>query len=823
MHSRHPGFTPPSAATEKRVDEILSTLTLEEKITLLAGHPTEGGTIPLPEKGIPQLRMADGPMGAHWWTEQSVSYPALIGLAATWNPELGTAMGKALGRDCLARGIHILLAPGVNIYRSALCGRNFEYLGEDPFLASRMVVNWIKALQDQGVSATVKHYALNFQEYDRHNISSDVDDRTLHEVYLPAFKAAIVEAGSGCLMTSYNLVNGVHASESELLLKKILKELWKFDGLVMSDWVSTYSTADAANNGLDLEMPRAKWFEKTLVLAAIKEGKLSTAVIDDKIRRFLRLAVCFGWLDREQKIASIPQDDPESRAASLNVSRESLVLLKNENNFLPLDAKKIKRLAVIGPCSHPAVIGGGGSAYNKPTRTISVFEGLKEVCGPSVEIVHEPGYRIARDTHTFRESVFTGSDGKPGVFVEFFKGDEPRGEPVSTRTDPRVDAFFGDQPPVKEIVRETPYSVRWTGSITAEETGTHNLNVQAYECGCRLWLDDELLLDGWENSTTVRKTVNVEMTAGKPRKFRFEMHKTKYWIHVHLGWEPAAARTREIAKAIELCRSADAVVLCAGFDQFTEGEGADRSFGLEKGLEDFILEAGRANPRTALILIAGGNVDMNRWIESVPALIHAWYPGQEGGIAVAEAVFGRLNPSGRLPATFEKRLEDRSSFGCYHDEDGDKRVALKDGIITGYRHHDKTGIAPRFPFGFGLSYTTFSYDNIRLSAQEIAKGKSIDISFDVTNTGSREGAEVCQLYLRDEESSLPRPVKELKGFSKVFLKPGEKKTATITLKDQEMRFYDPRPAEWVLESGVFEALIGSSASDIRLKAKFRIA
>ncbi|HVZ32446.1 MAG TPA: glycoside hydrolase family 3 N-terminal domain-containing protein, partial [Polyangiaceae bacterium] len=332
MHSRYAHFTAPSADIERRIQAMIDQLPVEDKILLLGGKQGNGGaqansaTFPLRRIGLPELRMADGPMGVHWWCDASTAYPALIAAAASFDADLWYRLGTALGRDCRARGVHILLAPGVNIYRAALCGRNFEYAGEDPFLSSRFAVGYIRGVQDQGVAATVKHYAVNYQEYGRHTVSSDVDERTLHEIYLPAFKAAVTEGGSAALMTAYNLVNGVHCSEHGPLINGVLKGSWKFDGIAMSDWLSTYSVADAANAGLDLEMPTADMFSLANLRQALASAAVSEATLDDKVRRILRVAVCFGWLDREQQDASIPYDDPASAQVALEVARKGTVL-----------------------------------------------------------------------------------------------------------------------------------------------------------------------------------------------------------------------------------------------------------------------------------------------------------------------------------------------------------------------------------------------------------------------------------------------------------------------------------------------------------------
>ncbi|HVZ30953.1 MAG TPA: glycoside hydrolase family 3 N-terminal domain-containing protein, partial [Polyangiaceae bacterium] len=387
MHSKDPRFVTPSPDVERRVQALLAQLTLAEKISLLGGGPNGASTHGVARLGIPELRLADGPMGVHWWCDAATAYPAMIAAAATWDADLWYRLGAALGRDCRARGVHILLAPGVNLYRSALCGRNFEYAGEDPYLASRFAVSYVSGVQDQGVSATIKHFACNFQEYERHHISSDVDERTLHEVYLRAFRAAVTEAGVGALMTAYNRMDGVQCSEHPGLIRDTLKRDWGFQGLVMSDWVSTYSSVAAANAGLDLEMPEPVWFSAERLGPALGKGEILLETLDDKVRRLLRLAACFGWLDHPQQDASIPFDDPVTSQVALDVARSGMVLLKNDAAFLPLAPARMTRLAVLGFGAHPALISGGGSAYTPPFRTTSVLEGLRALA-PELEIEH---------------------------------------------------------------------------------------------------------------------------------------------------------------------------------------------------------------------------------------------------------------------------------------------------------------------------------------------------------------------------------------------------------------------------------------------------
>jgi beta-glucosidase len=721
-----------------------------------------------------------------------------------------------VGRDARARGIHILLGPGVNLYRSPLCGRNFEYLGEDPHLAARSVAAYIRGLQDQGVSATVKHYAVNFQEYDRHRVSSDLDERTLREMYLPAFRAAIEEAGSGAVMTAYNLVNGAHCSEHDFLLRDVLKGEWGFQGLAMSDWVSTYSAVGAANAGLDLEMPTAQHLTREKLLPAVRDGLVPVSALDDKVRRLLRLMICFGWMDHPQQDASIPLEDPHTAAVALEVARRSCVLLRNERGFLPLDPGRVKTLAVIGPCAERTPVCGGGSAWNKPWRTVSILDGLRAQFGAE-RVRFAPGLMPDDSAAAYAQARFRTPSGAPGLRAEYFNNLDWRGAPVLDRVEPRLEQRWGTGP-IAEGVNAVAFSVRWTGVLRPERSGAH-VFYQWFMGPFRVRVAGKTLFSILDGEDLKPARVALELEAG--REYPVEVLYRRMGDHngAAVGWlfrDIAAEREA----AVRLAREADAVVFCGGHTDVTEGEGFDRPFVVPTEQEDLLLAVAAANPRVAVVITAGGNVDLRRWLDRVPALLYAWYPGQEGGTAVAEILAGLTNPSGRLPATFERALEDRSSFGCYHDADGDKRVALSDGVFAGYRHHDRTRVAPQFAFGFGLSYTAFAYENLRVPAAMRA-GETLRVTLDVVNTGSHAGTEVVQLYVSDLEASVPRPAKELKGYAAVALKAGERKTVEFELTERDLQFFCLTRRAWVAEPGEFAVHVAASAADVRLSGTFR--
>jgi len=820
MFSNHPNFRAPSPEIEKRIDGILAKLRIEEKLDLLGGEHDR--TKSNEAAGIPVLKLADGPLGVHWWCETSTAYPGTIALAASWDRELSRRLGIAIGRDAKARGVHILLAPGVNIYRSPLCGRNFEYLGEDPYLASRMVVPYVQGCQDQGVAVTMKHYAVNFQEYERNKVSSDVDERTLREVYLPAFRAAVEEGGAGCVMTGYNLVNGVHCSENFWLIRDVLKGEWKFDGVVMSDWVSVYSSELAALAGLDLEMPDARWMNREGLLAAVKDGRVPEAVIDDKIRRLMRLAACFGWLDHPQKDESIALGDESNAEVALDIIRNGAVLLKNEGEFLPINSKKIRRLAVIGSTADPAIMSGGGSAYTPPWRSTSILEGIKALAAGDIEIVYAKGVDAWAEDPAFGRKDYITPDGQPGLKIEYFANRNGAGEPATVAV---VDGPSGlwFMNPIPEAPDRDNFSVRWTGKIRVASAGRRRFLLKAIDGFADVWLEGEKILSAGigESSKTLR--TELKLDAGRDYSLRVEYRQDRGWNALYFGWEDMEVVEKVYAEAVAVAAGADAVVFCGGHTAKSETEGADRAFGMPADLERLLCDVVTANPKVAVVLTGGGHIDMRAWLDDVPAVLHAFYLGQEGGRAVAEILLGKVNPSGKLPFTAERNPEDRSSFGCYHDSDGDLRVTFKDGIFGGYRHFDRTGTAPLFPFGFGLSYTKFEYSNLQVSSESMKSGDRVAVRFDITNTGSVAGAEIAQLYVSDSECSVPRPQKELKGFAKMRLDPGETKSVEIGLSDQELQFFDAGRSCWVAEPGAFELLIGASATDIRLRGRINLA
>jgi beta-glucosidase len=704
MAQTPPAAAPPDTEVERRVDSILSQMTLDEKVDLIAGVDfmyLRG----VPRLGVPRLRMADGPMGVRN-DGPATAYAGGIALAASWNPALAERIGVEFGRDARAKGVHFLLAPGVNIYRAPMAARNFEYLGEDPFLASRLAVSFINGVQSQGVSATIKHFAGNNSEFDRNNTDSIIDERTLREIYLPAFEAAVKEARVGAIMDAYNLTNGFYMSQHAYLNNVVAKKEWGFQGVIMSDWISTYDAIGAANGGLDIEMPSGSQFNRDKLLPAIESGEISVATIDDKVRRQLRVAMTFGWFDREQLDSSIPRYNPEGQQAALQGAREGMVLLKNDGALLPLDGERVKTILVVGPNAHPAVIGGGGSSQVEPFNSVSILEGMVTVAGENTEVLYDRGLPPRSETISATQFSTEASSGEPGMRAEYFAAADLSGTPVLTRVEPRIEIGLNNGTPQ---FPEGTLSERWTGYYKVPEQGTYDVFVSAAgDLGglYRVFLDDKLLIDNWNLNKAMVDYVTLALDAGN-HKVVLEHHGRQKWPgeRLQLGFSRYGDRVEASAKA--LAARVDVVVIAVGFDGSSESEGSDRTFRLPPGQDELIQAMAAANERTVVVMTSGGAVDINGWLDHVPALLQAWFPGQEGGTAVAEILFGTVNPSGRLPASFERRWQDNPAHDYYYPEPGTPRIVYEEGIFVGYRGYEKNGVAPLFPFGHGLSYTTF--------------------------------------------------------------------------------------------------------------------
>ncbi len=712
-----PVYLDESKPIEERVEDALSRMTLEEKVKILHAQ-SKFSSAGVPRLGIPDLWTTDGPHGirpevlwddwdqAGWTNDSCVAFPALTALAATWNEEMSALYGKSIGEEARYREKDVLLGPGVNIYRSPLNGRNFEYMGEDPFLASKMVVPYVKEVQKNGVATCVKHFALNNEETNRHIVDVVVDDRTLNEIYLPAFKAAVQEGGAWAIMGAYNLYKGQHLCHNQYLLNDILKRDWGFDGAVISDWGGCHDTDQAIANGLDLEF--GTWTDgltmgatnayDSYYLAApylerLRDGRASIEVLDEKVRRVLRL-IFRTAMNTGKPFGSMCS--PEHYEAARRIADEGIVLLKNDHNVLPLDNSKSGKILVVGENAIKMMTVGGGSSSLKVQREIVPLDGIKDACG--------------------------------NLTVEYERG------------------YVGDV----------------TGDYNGVKTGQD--------------------LSESRNAKTL------------------------------------------IKDACKKAKNADAVIFIGGLNKsdHQDCEGADRlSLDLPYNQNDVIEALAKVNKNLVVVLVSGNAVSMP-WVKEVPSIVEAWYCGSQAGLALSDVLFGKVNPSGKLPMTFPVKLEDNGAHALDAFHPHSEREVYKEGIFVGYRWAQKYDIQPLFAFGHGLSYTTFSYSGVKSDKRVISENDTLTVSVNVKNTGDREGKEVVQLYIGDDKSSVERPVMELKGFHKVSIAPGETVRVDFVVSPDMLKFYDVNSSDWALEKGSFTAYVGSSSDKILGKVSFEV-
>ena len=803
------------ADIEKKVDHFLDQMTLEEKVDLLGGVD-DFCLLGVPRLGIPRFCMSDGPLGVNREGPATV-FPGGIALAATWNTPLAERVGTEIGREARAKGMSFLLAPAVNLYRLSIAGRNFEYYGEDPFLAARMAVGFIRGVQSQGVCATIKHFMGNNSEFDRNHTDSRIDERTMREIYLPPFEAAVKDARVGAVMASYNLVNGIHMSQNAALDIDILKREWGFDGILMSDWGSTYDGLAAARGGLDLEMPAGTYMNRDNLLPALKNGQLSVSIIDDKVRRILRTLMRFGQLDREASDLKIPRYNRQARETAWQTARESIVLLKNEGNLLPLDEKQVKSILVVGPNAYPAVMGGGGSSEVTPFGSISILEGMADYHETQATVFWDQGIASLKDMVAATHVRSDENGGAAGFGAEYFSNDRLEGKPVLARTEEHIDIGSRLRPNFPEGTQ----SERWTGYFCPRVAGTFDFFVGSFDCGSfRLLVDGKVVIDNWERLKAIVDFIPLRLEAGAHKIVLEHRFRSGWYSRLNFGISRQGERVTAAAKA--LAAKADAVVVAVGFNTETESESADRTFCLPPGQEELIMEMAKTNQNIIVVVNSGGGYATANWLDKVPVLIQAWYPGQEGGTALAEILFGAVNPSGRLPATFERRLEDNPAFASYYPETGSNKIHYREGVFAGYRDFQKHGIKPLFPFGFGLSYTTFTYANLVISPATTADGR-VRVSFDVTNTGPRPGADVPQIYIADDHAKVARPMRELKGFTKIELQPGETRRVSIELDRRALSYFNATSKKWQVDPGSFAVMVGRSCEDILLRGTLKFS
>lgn len=809
---------PPRAdtpAVEHRVDRLLARLSLADELRLIGG--VDGFyTRALPSIGLPRLAMSDGPYGVRVFG-RSAAYAGGVGLAASWDTGLARKVGASMGRDARARGVNFLLGPGVNIDRSPLDGRNMEYYGEDPFLAGRMAVGFIDGVQSQGVVATIKHFVANNSEYDRRHTDSIIDERTLHEIYLPAFEMAVKDAHVGAVMGSYNKVNGDYLTENAPISLDILKKQWGFKGIFMSDWGATHDGIKAFKAGLDLEMPTADYMTPKLLEPRLADGTLSRSVLDDKVRRILRTAVRFGFLDRPQKDPLIPLDSAASGQVALTSAREAMTLLKSDGHVLPLDLARIKRIAVIGPDAYPARATAGGSSHVDTWRSRSILGGIVRAAGDRAKVLYDPG--LPTPKQVFVDTDFTTADGHAGLQLQVFDNPAFKGPAASDTTVAHVDAW---KPELWTASAQHHKTMRWRGRFVPPASGRYLvLAAAASEDAYTLYIDGKPLIAQPRREGQSPRYATLALTAGRPVSVRLDYRPDVSYDRMGLGI--VAVDKLVSPMALKMARMADAAVVAVGFDKNSESEAFDRSFQLPWGQEALIEAVAAVNPRTIVTVTSGGAYATDGWLRHVPALLQNWYPGQEGGRAVADVLFGRYNPGGHLPISFDRRWQDDPTYRHYYPAPGSRagRVRYGEGVFVGYRWYSTHPDAPqpRFAFGYGLSYTRFRFGHLRVSPRVTAAG-GVHVSFDVTNVGKRAGAEVAQVYVSDPSARVERPAEELKGFRRVVLAPGQTRRIEMVLDRRALAYWDVHTHAWRVDPGRFRVRVGDASNHTPLTAPF---
>lgn len=810
-----------STEVPSTVPALLSAMTREEKASLLAGVD-DWHFYGVPRLGVPSIKVTDCGHGVTLCGPESspaTCFPTGIGMAATWNVDLLERAGRVLGRECRALGCSILLGPKINLHRHPLNGRSFETFSEDPWLAGLLGAAVIRGIQAEGVGSCVKAMTANNQQRDQEKVSSEVDERTLREIYLRAFELAIEEGDPCAIMTAYNRINGDYCSESEWMIRGVIKNDWKFPGFVVSDWRAVHHPSVYAS-GLDLEMPGpGKLLNLKSVLHALDEGLLTEEELDDKAGRILRAILKFGADEKETSPEKL--NTAENRETALQVAEECIVLLKNEDNLLPLDPGKLRRILVTGPNAAVARLGGGGSASVTPFYAVSPLEGIREICGSDVEVRFVEGCSLVGTMETI-SGAFNHA-GKPGLWAEFFNAPNPLEKPAAAWSVPDVDFSWGWASPGAGIFRGS-YSVRFGGQLTPPVSGRYRIGVYAQEgCLC-LSINGTSLIDAWDDAKngnfeekyrTRYFTTECDLEAGKPVAIELVYGKRAARAGVRLEWEIPGASSR-LERVMQEAREADAVVVCAGLSNLFEGGAHDRqTIDIPDAQRELIEGVARANPCTIVVLNSGGVLAMP-WAASAAAILQAWYPGQEGGRALARILFGLANPSGRLPDTIPHRLEDHAAIRNYP---GDGTVVKYDeGLFIGYRHFDHAGIEPHFPFGYGLSYTNFVFSPPVPSSASVPIGGQVEVTVRVKNTGPRAGKTVVQLYVRHPEAPVLRPEKELRGFAKITLEPGEEKAVAFSIGSRELEFFDAELKGWRVAPGRYEILTGPHSRSFEVAA-----
>jgi len=806
-----------SKLVEDRVNDLLDKMTLDEKLSLLGGDTSGFDTKEIKRLGIPAIHVTDGPLGVR--NGKATSFPAGVAVAASWDTTLIHDLAVAMAHETKAKGLDYLLGPCVCIHRYPFGGRNFESYSEDPYLTARLAVNWVKGLQGEKVIASVKHYAVNDQELERNNYNVIVDERTLREIHLPAFEAAVKEGGAWSIMSAYNIVNGQHCSENVHLLSEVLKKDWDFKGFVISDWVSVYNTEKAAKAGLDLEMPTPVYFRKDSLLKAINAKLISEDVVNDKVRRLLRVMFSAGLFDTKEKLDSTVVNCDAHKQLALKAGQEAITMLKNQDATLPLDASKIKSIAVIGPNANICRVNGGGSSRVNPFYSVSPLEGIQKRAGNGVKVSFALGdnFNVPEKNLIKPAYLLTPDKKENGLKVEYFNNMDLSGTPVLTDIEKTIDYSWIDRP-IHPEMHITNVSMRISGYIKPDKTKECTFYTLSDD-GIRVYIDDKLVINNWNNHGAVYDIYKLKLEAGKERKIVVEYYQSGGGAAIQLGWDYDLSAGQDlIAKAVEVAKSADVAIVFAGLFDGMESEGLDPGkIELPSKQKELIMAVAKANPKTIVVLNGGIALQVSPWLKDVKALLDMYYLGEQTGNAIASVLFGDVNPSGKLPFSFINGAEQSPATAGYLTKN--LEIKYSEGVFVGYRYLDKNKLQPEFPFGYGLSYTTFEYQNLKVKS---LGDQAFEVSLDVRNTGKVKGDEVVQLYINQKQCSVPRPDKELKGFSRVSLNPGETKTITMKLKSRDFAFWDIASNNWKVEVGEFDLLVGSSSRDVKLSQTVKV-
>ncbi len=803
------------APLEARVNDLLARLTPAEKVSLMAGGASFA-TQPIPRVDVPAVHFSDGPNGVRSNSDRAATvFPTGSALAATWNPAVIEEVGKAIGREALALGVQVMLGPDVNIQRWPLAGRNFEDYSEDPYLAGTIGSAWVRGVQSEGVGTSVKHFVGNEQELERSRVSSNVDERTLREIYLLPFEMIVKSAQPWTVMAAYNRVNGIYMTEHRHLIREVLQGEWGFDGVLMSDWGAVHTTL-AANSGLDLEMPGPPQFFGARLGQAVQNWQVEQSLVDEAARRVLRMVIRSGALDGRPR-PSGELLSAHNRAVALQAASEAITLLKNDRGLLPLDPERVHTVAVIGPNADVPLYEGGGSANVIPSRLDTPLEALRRLAGRRLDIRYARG--VDNDPvpppADPRLMSPTARRSQPGLAFAYYANASFEGPPQRTG----VETYFSK---VLTAADSRQISARWDGYLWPPTSGEYEFNLSAIG-NASLYVDGREVIGAHRGSALPPATdfgaahlAKLALSAGRSYRLRIDYVSGPIAFHsLQFGMRVPVATLEDAVKA---ATGADAAIVFVGSSRFSETEGRDRQSMELEGRQNELVQAVLArNPNTIVVLGNGAPYSLP-WADRVPAIVEGFLAGEEGPDALARVLLGEVNPSGKLPFSFPRRLEDSPAY-LYYSAGRDANYG--EGVFVGYRYYDKREVEPRFPFGHGLSYTTFEYSDLQVPAA-VTNGGSVPVSLDVRNTGSRGGEETVELYVGDEATTtVVRPVKELKGFRKVRLAPGEQTTVRFTLSPRDLAYYDVVHHDWAATPGSHRIFVGSSSRDIRLQQDFR--